>query len=227
MVLAIAMLAGCETTAILNSRGSRLLTGTEMDQITAGSAGAINGAEAHARGSASQATASTSALVASGNGTIAGVPFVNAASSNYVSSQVSASASNGQTATASGSSHVFADGENGVAQINSAATAISAGGGANHAQVGMNFSGISTSRADLVFGSVTATACCAPLAEAQIEVTGRAGGPYARELRGGPPSDTPGQTRSRIDILVVSSTLPIIDPGQMLGLLTPRGLPKY
>ena len=198
-----------------------------MDQITVGSAGAINGAEARALGSSSQATASTSALVASGSSTIAGAPFQNAASSNYVSSRITASASNGQTAEASGSSHVFADGGNGGAQIDSTATAIGAGGGTSHAQVGMHFSATSTARADLVFGSVTAIACCTPLAQARIEVIGRAGGPYSRELQGAPSSDTPGQIQSRVDIVVVSSALPIVDPGQMLSLLTPRVSPKY
>lgn len=56
------LLAGWETMAILESRGSRLLTGTEMDRITAGSAGSINEAEAHALSSVSHATASASAL---------------------------------------------------------------------------------------------------------------------------------------------------------------------
>jgi hypothetical protein len=227
MVLTIGMLAGCET-AIPNLRGSRLLTGSEMDQITAGSVGAINSAEVHARGVTSQATASTSTLVASSSGTIAGVHFANPAGSNYVSSQLSASAGNdnGQTATANGSSHVYADGENGGAQINAAATALSAGGGASRAQVGINFSGISTSRADLAFGSVTATACCAPFAEAQIELTGGAGGPYARELTSESLSNTRGQMQMRTDIAVISSALPMIDPGQMSGLLTPLGSPK-
>jgi hypothetical protein len=224
MVLTIGMLAGCET-AIPNPRGSRLLTGSEMDQITAGSVGAINRAEAHAHGFTSQATASTSTLVASSSGTIAG-PVVNAISSNYVSSQLSASAGNGQTATASGSNHVYVEGDNGVAQIDAAATAVSAGGGASHAQVSINFSGIRTSRADLAFGSVTAAACCAPFAEAQIELTGRAGGPYARELRSVSLSNTRGEMQMRTDIAVISSALPMIDPGQMSGLLTPLGSPK-
>jgi hypothetical protein len=225
MVLTMGMLAGCET-AISNPRGSRLLTGSEMDQITAGSVGAINRAEAHARGFTSQATASTSMLVASSSGTIAGVHFVNAASSNYVSSQLSASAGNGQAATASGSNHVYVNGENGVAQIDAAATAVSAGGGASHAQVSIIFSGIRTSRADMAFGSVTAAACCAPSTEAQIEVTGRAGGPYARELGSVLLSNTRGQMQTRTDIAVISSALPMIDPGQMSGLLTPLGSPK-
>jgi len=225
MVLAIAMLAGCETRAIPNARGSRLLTGIEMDQITVGSAGAINGAEAHALGSVSEATAVTSSLVASGGSTVAGAHFSNAPTSNYVSSRVTASASNGQNAEASGSSHIFADGKNGGAEIDATATA--AGRGRSLAQVGMHFSGISTSRADLVFGSVTAIACCSPLAEAQIQVIGRAGGPYSRELRSTPPSDTPGQIQSRVDILVASSVLPMIDPGQLLGLLTPHVSPVY
>jgi hypothetical protein len=165
-------------------------------------------------------------LVASSSGTIAGVHFVNAASSNYVSSQLSASAGNGQTATASGSNHVYADGEYGVTQIDAAATAVSTGGRASHAQVGMNFSGIRTSRANLAFGSVTAAACCAPFAEAQIELTGGASGPYTRELRSVSLSNTRGHIQMRTDIAVISSALPMIDPGQMSGLLTPLGSPK-
>jgi hypothetical protein len=103
----------------------------------------------------------------SGSRTIAGAPFQNAASSNYVSFQVTASASKGQTAEASGSSDVFADGKNGGTQIASKATAIGTGGGTSHAQVDMHFYGITTNRADLVVGSVAAIACCAPLAEAK------------------------------------------------------------
>jgi hypothetical protein len=225
MVLTIGMIAGCET-AIPNPRGNRLLTGSEMDQITAGSVGAISRAEAHAHGFTSQATASTSTLVASSSGMIAGVHFANAASSNYVSSQLSASAGNGQTATASDSNYVYADGENGVAQIDAAAAAVSAGGEASRAQVSINFSGIRTSRADLAFGSVTAAACCAPFAEAKIELTGGAGGPYARELRSVSLSNTRGQIQTRTDIAVISSALPMIDPGQMSGLLTPLGSAK-
>ena len=224
MVLTIGMLAGCET-PIPNPRGSRLLTGSEMDQITAASVGAINRAEAHAHGFTSQATASTSTLVASSSGTIAGVHFANAAS-YYVSSQLSASAGNGQTATASGSSYVYTDGENDVVQINAAATAVSAGGGASHAQGGINFSGIHTSRAVLAFGSVTAAACCAPFAEAQMELTGGSGGPYTQELRSVSLSNTRGQMQMRTDIAVISSALPMINPGQMSGLLTPLGSPK-
>jgi hypothetical protein len=225
MVLTIGMLAGCET-AIPNPRGNRLLTGSEMDQITAGSVGAINKAEAHARGFTSQATASTSTLVASSSGTVAGVHFANAAGFNYVSSQLSASAAIGQTATASGSNHIYVDGENGVAQINAAAAAVSAGGSTSRAEVGINFSGIRTSRADLALGSVTAAACCAPFAKAQIELTGGAGGPYARELKSVSLSNTRGQIQMRTDIAVISSALPMIDPGQTSGLLTPLGSPK-
>jgi hypothetical protein len=198
-----------------------------MDQVTVGSAAAINGAEAHALGSLSQATASTSVLVSSDSSTIAGAAFRTPARSNYVSSQVTASASNGQTVEANGSSHVFSDGGNGGAQIDSTATAIGAGGGTSHAQVGMHFYATSTSRADLVFGSVTAIACCAPLAQTQVELTGRAGGPYSRTFLRASPSDTSGQIQSRVDILVASSVLPIVDPGQMLGLLTTHGSPKY
>ena len=225
MVLTIGMLAGCDAVTP-NLRESRLLTGSEMDQITAGSVGAISRAEAHARGLTSQATASTNTLVASSSGMVAGAHTVNAASLNYVSSQLSASAGNGQTVTASGSSYVYVDGENGVAQIDAAADAVSAGGGASRTQVRINFSGIRTSRADLAFGSVTAAACCAPFAEAQIELTGGAGGPYARELRSVSLSNTRGQIQTRTDIAVISSALPMIDPGQMSGLLTPLGSPK-
>jgi hypothetical protein len=226
IVLAIPMVAGCEATAVQSSGGYRPLTATEMDQITLGSAGAINEAEAHAFGSTSQAFASTSSLVSSGSTPIAGASFLNSAGSNYVNSQVN-TAGNSRSVEARGSSSVHVDSANGGASIDAIGTGTAGGDGTSHGQVSMQFYGISTNRADLVFGSATAVACCAPLAEAQVKIASGAGGQYSSELRGAPVSDIPGQVQSRVDIAVASSALPIVDAGQMLGLLTPRGSPMY
>jgi hypothetical protein len=227
IVLAIPMVAGCEATAVQSSGGYRPLTATEMDQITLGSVGAINEAEAHAFGSTSQAFASTSSLVSSGSSPIAGASFLNSVGSNHVNSQVNAAAGNSRSVEASGSSSVHVDSVNGGASIDATGTGAGGGDGTSHAQVSMQFYGISTNRVDLVFGSATAVACCTPLAEAQVKIASGAGGQYSRELRGASVSNTQGQVQSRVDIAVASSSLPIIDTGQMSGLLTPRGSPMY
>jgi hypothetical protein len=227
IVLAIPMVSGCAATAVHSSGEYRPLTATEMDQITLGSARAINDAEAHAFGSGSQVFASTSTMVSSGSSTLADASFLNSAGSNFVNSQVNASAGNSQSVEASGSSHVHVDSANGGASIDARGTGSAWGGGTSRAEVSMQFYGVSTNRADLVFGSAAAVSCCAPFAEAQVKIASGAGGQYSRELRGAPVSDIPSQVQSRVDIAVASSALPIVDPGQMSGLLTPRGSPMY
>jgi hypothetical protein len=93
--------------------------------------------------------------------------------------------------------------------------------------LGMQFYGVSTARADLVFGLAAANACCAPDLGAEVKASGGAGGPYSIEIQGYPVSDTPGSVQSRVDIAVASSALPIVDPGQTMGLPIARGSPKY
>jgi hypothetical protein len=221
MVLAMIMVAGCGTVTVSNSGGARKLTGSEMDQVTAGGAVAVNQAAAHATGGAPQTAVSASTQTNSGSGPIAGAPLL-----NYATSQATASANNGDLVEARLSSRISVDGANGGAWIDAAATGTTTGNG--RARVSTQTYGVSTSRADLVFGSVSAVVCCGSVATAQVQADSGAGGPYSRELRGPAMSDIPGQVQRGVDVAVVSSALPILDPAQLLVTGGPARIsPKY
>ena len=207
MVLLIAMLAGCQTTTVQRPGGARTLTRFEMDAATAGSAVVMNDAAARATGSAPQAGVLGVASAYSGSSPVSGAPFL-----NYANSQAMASAGNGEIAETGLSSRISVDGTNGGASIDAKA----AGTGTSRAQVTAQFYGISTNRSDVVFGSITAAACCGSSTTAQVKADGEAGGPYTRQLQAAPVSDTSGQVQRRVDIAVVSSALPILDPAQVL-----------
>jgi hypothetical protein len=100
MVLAVAMVSGC-TTTVQSSGEVRILTGIEMDRITAGSAVAVNEATAHALGAAPQTAVSATTQAYSGS-PIAGAPFL-----NYATSQATASASRGELVQAGLSSQIL------------------------------------------------------------------------------------------------------------------------
>ena len=220
IMLTIAMLAGCETTAIRTSGRARPLTGTEMDQVSAGSASAMSNVDASALGSAPQTATSGSTLASSGN-LVSALPFLGYLTLNYANSQAAASASNALLTEANGSIDVAVDGGGGGASINAASSAIAAGSGTSHAQINMQFYGISIGRGvDLVFGSAVATACCAPILGAQSTADGVGGG-YWRKLQASSVSVAPGQVQSRVDISVVSSALPNLDAGLVSALIAP------
>ena len=203
---------------------ARLLTPAEMDRVTVGAVSAVaeNQVEAQALGArAAQTTASASTL-ASSTGRVAGAPFAYF-SSNYSSSQATASAIGGQLAESSGSSHISVA-ANGGAQIDAAGTAIAAGGERSQAQVSLQFYGLSIGHVDLAFGTATAAACCAPLLAAQVTAKGAAGGPYSQKVQAFPLSAIRGQVQSRADIAVTSSSLPLANAGQIMS-LSPRGSP--
>ena len=86
----------------------------------------------------------------------------------------------------------------------------------------LQFYGLSIGHVDLAFGTATAAACCAPVLAAQVTANGGAGGPYSQEIKAFPLSATPGQIQSRADIAVISSSLPLLNAGQMMS-LSPRG----
>ena len=217
IVLALAMVGGCDVTTIQRSGGARILTGFEMDRVTAGSAVAANAAAGRGLGYAPDTAALVNASAYSGNNSIA--PFL-----DYAASQATASANGGNLAQTSLSSQISADGANSGVSINARAS----GTGMSQAQVTTQFYGISTNRADFAFGSIAAVACCGTNAAAQVEVDGKAGGLYSREFRGVPVSNAPGQVQSRLDIAVASSALPLVDPAQMLVADGPgRVSPKY
>ena len=203
---------------------ARLLTPAEMDRVTVGAVSAVaeNQVEAQALGAGAAQTTASASTLASSTGPVAGAPFA-FLSSNYTNSQATASAIGGQLAETSGSSHISVA-ANGGAQIDAAGTAVAAGGQRSEAQVSLQFYGLSIGHVDLAFGTATATACCAPLLAAQVTANGRAGGPYSQEAQAVPLSTIPGQVQSRADIATVSSSLPLVNAGQMMS-LSPRGPP--
>lgn len=144
----------------------------------------LGGATAHALSAAPQTSVSAATQAYSGRSPIPGAPFL-----NYATSQAMASAGNGELAQTRLSSHVSVDSNNGEASIDAKA----AGTGTTSAQVTAQFYGISTSRADLVFGSVSALASCGSAAAAQVKADSGEGGPYTSELQTASVSDTPGQ----------------------------------
>jgi hypothetical protein len=206
-VLAALIVAACQTTTIQHPSGARILTGFEMDQITAGSAVAANDAAARGLGAKPDTAVLGIASASSGVSPIAGTPLL-----DYANSQATAAASGGNLARTGLSSQVSVNGANGGASVD----ATSAGTGTSQAQITAQFYGISTNRADFVIGSVAARACCGSNAAARVEVDSTAGGPYSRELRDAPASNMPGQVQSRVDIAVVSSAMPLLDPAQLL-----------
>jgi hypothetical protein len=219
MLLAIATVAGCQTTIAQPPHGARILTGLEMDVITAGSAVASDDAAAHALGLEPQTSVLGSASAYSGISPIPGALLL-----SYGNSQATASAGGDELAETRLSSTISVDGTNGGASI--AATA--AGVATSHTQVTAQLYGISTARVDVAFGSVAAVACCGSDAEAQVRVNGASGGPYSTELRAAPVSEPTGQLGSRVDISVASSALPILDRAQILVAGAPtRVSPKY
>jgi hypothetical protein len=215
-VLAAAMVAGCATAALQTSGKARLLTADELDDISAGSAVAVSAADASGLGGAPVAVTNTSSLVSSGNpiGNPIGPPsFANMATLNYAFSQALASASNAAVTQAAGSIQVGVVGSGGGATIAARSIAAAAGGSPGDAEINMQFYAISVGSVDLAFGSATATACCAPTRGAQT-IVDTTGGGHWREAVAHPLGYVPGQIQSRIDIAVISSALPILDPGQ-------------
>lgn len=206
MFLAMAMVTACQTTITQRPNGSRILTEFEMDGVTAGSAVATYDAAAHARGSEARTAVLGSVSTSSEISPILGPPLL-----NYATSEVTASAGGDKSAEARLSTTLAVDGTNGGASI----TATAEGVGTNRAQVTAQFYGTSTTRADVEFGSVAAAACCGSGSEAQVKLNTATGGPYSTELQGAPVSSTPGQAASRIDVTIVSSTLPMLDPAQV------------
>jgi hypothetical protein len=218
MITAIAMLAGCNTVDIKAIRTARVLTLAEMDQVSAGSAVAVGHVDAFAVGFAPQ-TAATTTTLASADILVPAPPFLKLLTLNYASAQGAASAGNALLTTAGGSTHIGVDGVGGGAAIDAASASIAAGSSSSHAQINMQFYGLSIDRVDLVFGTATATACCAPTLRAQTTADGSGGGHW-RELRAFSITDIRG-VQSRVDISVVSSALPILDAGQVAALVSP------
>jgi hypothetical protein len=219
VVLTLAIAAGCDTATVQHRGRERILSGFEMDQVTAGSASAAADAAARGLGYAPHTTVLGFASAYSDSVPIASAPILDSASS-----QVVASASAGNLAQTNLSSQISVNGANGGVSIEARAV----GTGTSQAQVTAQLYGVSTNRSDLVFGSIAAVGCCGSGAAARVNVDSKTGGPYSRELLGAPVFESPGQVQSRIDIAVVSSTMPLLDPAQVLVAGAPASVsPKY
>jgi hypothetical protein len=219
--LAIPILAGCEANTVQLSRGTRLLTAGEMDRLTAGSADAAIDIAALALPPDPQTSTSASTLAISGSTPVASPPF-GVLSLNSSTVEGVASATSGQFAGVNGASHLSIAGVSDGASIDATGASSAAGAETSQAQLSMKFYGFTIGRVDLALGTAIATACCAPAVDAQVAANRGAGGPYSIGLQGYSLSDTPGQAQSRVDIAVASSRLPLVDQGQVMGLLTPN-----
>lgn len=220
LVVVATILSSCATAAVPNPRLPRQLTILEMDLVSAGSATAISNVDAFALGAAPRTSAATDTLVSSGEPASAS-PFIGLPTLNYAVSQGAASASNGLVTQVNGSIHIGVTGGGGGALIDAFGAAAASGNLAGQAQLSMQFYGLSIGRVDLVFGSATATACCAPSVMAQSSADA-AGGGHWRELQAFTTSDVSGQFQNRTDISVVSSALPVLDPGQVSASAVPN-----
>jgi hypothetical protein len=204
------------TPLIAHPGGSRLLTGVEMDQISAGSAIAISNAEATAVGLAGQTLAHTNTFTASST-PVPTQPFTNVFTLSYASLQAAAIAVRGAFNQASGAATIAVDGVAIVA--NSTATAAGSPFSGS-AQINMQFYALSIGTVDVAFGSATATACCAPSVVAQTTATA-AGSGYSQQIQSTPIATVSGQVQSQVDIAVVSSPLPMLGAGQAAALTLP------
>ena len=84
-----------------------------------------------------------------------------------------------------------------------------------------------TDHADLAFGTVAASACCGAEAGAQVTADPSAGGPYTSEYVVRRQPQTSGQAEQAVDVSVVSSTLPIVDPARITAAVSTRVYSKY
>ena len=223
-VLIAASIAGCGSAEIRSTgSGHRLLTGIEMDGVSAGSATATADVRASALGLAPRTTATTDTLTSSGIFRPA-LPFLNLLTLDYASSQVMASASNAPFSEASGLVQISVDGGGGGASVDARSMANAAGSGSSASQITMQFYGLSIGRTvDFIFGTAVASACCAAARSAQTTAEGW-GGRYSRSIEAFPVAVVPGQLQSRIDISVVASSLPVLDAGQVSALIGPSPL---
>jgi hypothetical protein len=213
------VLTACNTPDVQRFRTPRILTSSDLQKITAGSSEARNEILSYAVGAAPEATASEKVSAFSGDTAIIGMPI-----SNYAETQGKGFARGSERAETLLSSRLSIDHLNREAELDG--IAVSAGN--SRAESTTQFYGVSTKTADIVFGSIRAIACCDVTAGTQVTVSSKLIGSYTTEVRNRPLVNKPGERQSRLDLAVVSSTLPLLPPGQALLSQMPSWLsPKY
>jgi hypothetical protein len=210
--------------AAQRSGPSRSLDTVELDAVTVGAASSAIDVAAVSLSANPQSSTSTSTIAVSQSSPAAGLSALGILSAETSHLQGTASAG-GLVAAVEGSSQILIAGASRGAFINVDGTAVAAGSAAGRAELSMQFDGITIGRVDFAFGTAIMHACCAPLVASQVSANGQ-GGPYSAALTGYTSSHLAGQSESRVDAAVASSTLPIIDPGQMTDLLSLRGFPN-
>lgn len=220
LLMVTVFVAGCGTPTVPSSEKARPLSRIEMDQVSAGSAAAVSNAAGSAAGLSPSTNAVTRTLAFSGAGPVSAPPFFSSLTLNYAFSQVLAAAAGTQLAATSGSTLVGVAGGGAGASIDATGAANAAGSGAAQAEINMQFYGLTVGRVDLVFGTDIATACCVQFFELQTALAATGEG-YLRMIQASPISTVRGQVQSRVDVSVVSSSLPILDAGQALILAAP------
>ena len=217
--LTVLLLSACSYSKSPDARSLRLLTDTEMDVLTVGAAASASATAAStAFGSNPETNSSVSTAAYIGASPLGAAPIV-----NYAAVQTLSYASAASSALASSTGGILVDGGSGGAEITAAASA----NGTLEAQTQMQWYGVSTRGADLVFGSVSASACCGSSGRTQVQADVAAGGPYTDERIVLRQPYIPGRVDATIDAVVVSSQLPITDPA-IIGVLGPiRASSKY
>jgi hypothetical protein len=213
------VLAGCNTTDVQRFRTPRMLTSSDLEKITAGSSDARNEIIAYAVGAAPEATVSGTVSAFSGYTPIIGMPI-----SNYAVTQGKAFARGSERAETLLLSGLSVHHLNREAELDGVAES----SGNSRAEATTQFYGVSTKTADIVFGSIRAIACCDVTAGTQANVFSKLRGSYTTEFRNSPLVNRPGEPQSRLDLAVVSSTLPLLPSSQALLPQTLSSLsPKY
>ena len=203
----------------LSRPAPRSLTSAEMDRTTAGNSTATSSGAAHAVGARSESSALSSDLAVAGGSPILGAPFI-----DYAVSQSQVLARSATSAEAdSGGKILIGDGTHGVG-AEAISGAKTAGIGAS-AAASIQFYGVTvTNNTSIVFGTVSAVACCRPIADSQARIAILANGPYVRTEQMQRTSLNPRVNDTTIDFVAVSSLLPITDPSRMAASV---GAPRF
>jgi hypothetical protein len=212
------VLTGCNITDAQRFRTPRILTNSDLEKITAGSSAARNEILADAIGAAPEAIVSGTVSAFSGDTPIIGMPI-----SNFAMTQGKAFASGSERAETLLLSHLSIDHLNREAELDGVAVS----SGNSLAEATTQFYGVSTKAADIVFGSIRSIACCDITAGTQVSVFSKSSGSYTTEVRNRPLVNRPGERQSRLDLAVVSSSLPLWPPGQALLSQSLWLSPKY
>lgn len=184
------------------------LNARQMDAITVGNATATSDGTAQALGAATTASSVSNDLSVAGGSPIAGAPLI-----DYAMSQTDA------LARGTFGVHVDATSRTGVTDGKrntvTAALAGTATGTPPTARANTTLQVFAVATANgtrVLFGSITATACCVPAATTQTSAAIGVDGPYTRIRKVQPLNIHPETSSSAIDFAAVSSSLPLLDP---------------